>query len=917
MTPTFETTNQREGDESIGFRPVRKGRVTVSKAANGRPGSRASAGRGGENCRESGGGSRSSSMEQDEGSSTELAKTIKPIDRRSVHQICSGQVVLSLSSAVKELVENSVDAKATNIDLRLKDYGVELIEVSDNGCGVEEENFEGLTLKHHTSKIQEFADLTQVETFGFRGEALSSLCALSDVTISTCHSSANVGTRLVFDHNGKIIQKTPYPRPRGTTVSVQQLFYTLPVRHKEFQRNIKKEFAKMVHVLHAYCIIPLGIRLSCTNQVGQGKRQSVVGTGGSCSVKDNLGSVFGQKQLQSLVPFAQLPPSDAVCEEFGLSCSDSLHNLFGISGFISHCTHGVGRSSTDRQFFFINWRPCDLAKVSRLVNEVYHMYNRHQYPFVVLNISVDAGCVDINVTPDKRQIFLQEEKLLLAVLKTSLIGMFDGDVNKLNVRQQPLLDVEGHLIKTRPAEMEKPPPGNQGTPAVSQTRGEEKRAVTVSRLREAFSLRHIAEGKPQGLPSVGPRQQRSVPSSRPADSLCPPVASLGAGSSSPLQGGVSSGDRVEAERDSERGGTSAGSEEGFGTPDVGIRSSSDQAASSPEDRLPQEKMESCENLPDTERRVSDMEGHSDQEGTGYKFRVLPQPTSLANTKRFKKEGIPLDSDTLPALVNAQNMSAAQVDVAVKIQKSVVPLDFSMSSLAQRVKQLHHREQQREGEHSYRKFRAKICPGESQAAEDELRKEISKTMFAEMEVIGQFNLGFIITKLGPDIFIVDQHATDEKYNFEMLQQHTVLQGQRLIIPQTLNLTAVNEAVLIENLEIFRKNGFDFVIDRSAPVTERAKLISLPTSKNWTFGPQDIDELIFMLSDSPGVMCRPSRVRQMFASRACRKSVMIGTALNTSEMKKLITHMGEMDHPWNCPHGRPTMRHIANLDVISPN
>ncbi|XP_063672016.1 putative postmeiotic segregation increased 2-like protein 2 [Pan troglodytes] len=172
--------------------------------------------------------------------STEPAKAIKPIDRKSVHQICSGPVVLSLSTAVKELVENSLDAGATNIDLKLKDYGVDLIEVSDNGCGVEEENFEGLTLKHHTCKIQEFADLTEVETFGFQGEALSSLCALSDVTISTCHASAKVGTRLVFDHDGKIIQKTPYPHPRGTTVSVKQLFSALPVRHKEFQRNIKK-----------------------------------------------------------------------------------------------------------------------------------------------------------------------------------------------------------------------------------------------------------------------------------------------------------------------------------------------------------------------------------------------------------------------------------------------------------------------------------------------------------------------------------------------------------------------------------------------------------------------------------------------------------------------------------------------------
>ncbi|XP_003934288.1 mismatch repair endonuclease PMS2 isoform X1 [Saimiri boliviensis] len=862
-------------------------------------------------------------MERAEGSSTEPAKAIRPIDRKSVHQICSGQVVLSLSTAVKELVENSLDAGATNIDLKLKDYGVDLIEVSDNGCGVEEENFEGLTLKHYTSKIQDFADLTQVETFGFRGEALSSLCALSDVTISTCHVSVKVGTRLVFDHNGKIIQKTPYPRPRGTTVSVQQLFYTLPVRHKEFQRNIKKEYAKMVQVLHAYCIISAGIRISCTNQLGQGKRQPVVCTGGSPSIKENIGSVFGQKQLQSLIPFVQLPPSDSVCEEYGLSCSDSLHNLFYISGFISQCAHGVGRSSTDRQFFFINRRPCDPAKVSRLVNEVYHMYNRNQYPFVVLNISVDAECVDINVTPDKRQILLQEEKLLLAVLKTSLVGMFDSDVNKLNVSQQPLLDIGGNLMKMHAVDLEKPLPEQQDNSPSSRTR-EEKRDMSISRLREAFSLHHTAENKSHSLKTPEPRrsspgQKRGMPSFSTSDAISDrgflgpqkEAASSSEGPSDPA-------DRAEVEKDSGHGSTSVDSE-GFSIPDTGSYHSSECVASSPEDRGSQESVDSREKVPETDNPFSDVDCRLNQEDTGCKFRVLPQPPNLAspNTKRFKKEEILSNSDICLKLVNTQIVSASQVDIAVKIDKKVVPLDFSMSSLTKRIKQFHHKAKQSEGEQNYRKFRAKICPGENQAAEDELRKEISKSMFAEMEIIGQFNLGFIITKLNEDIFIVDQHATDEKYNFEMLQQHTMLQGQRLIAPQTLNLTAVNETILIENLEIFRKNGFDFVIDESAPVTQRAKLISLPTSKNWTFGPQDIDELIFMLSDSPGVMCRPSRVKQMFASRACRKSVMIGTALNPSEMKKLITHMGEMDHPWNCPHGRPTMRHIANLGVISQN
>nr|XP_040134537.1 mismatch repair endonuclease PMS2 [Ictidomys tridecemlineatus] len=708
-------------------------------------------------------------MEGIEGPSKELAKAIKPIDRKSVHQICSGQVVLNLSTAVKELVENSVDAGATNIDLRLKDYGVDLIEVSDNGCGVEEENFEGLALKHHTSKIQEFADLTQVETFGFRGEALSSLCALSDVTISTCHTSAKVGTRLVFDHNGKIVQKTPYPRPRGTSVCVQQLFYTLPVRHKEFQRNIKKEYAKMVQVLHAYCIISAGVRISCTNQVGQGKRQPVVGTSGSSSIKENIGSVFGQKQLQSLIPFVQLPPSDSVCEEYGLSCSDALHNLFYISGFISGCAHGVGRSSTDRQFFFINRRPCDPAKVSRLVNEVYHIYNRHQYPFVVLNISVDSECIDINVTPDKRQILLQEEKLLLAVLKTSLIGMFDSDINKLNVNQQPLLDIEG-----------------------------KKNAVTEYILFRSVQI----------------KQSLLDPSFIPLPDNFQPLVCTAS----------------------------------------------------------------------TNYHILHFEL---QPNISSHLLQLFKPDTVFCRRRETYQRVLRPTQVLPKDHSPRELEHMQT--VLEEEESAVTSVLSVGSM---LSSLH-------------------------AALLLEARPHGKTMFAEMEVLGQFNLGFIITKLKEDIFLVDQHAADEKYNFEMLQQHTVLQAQRLIAPQTLNLTAVNEAVLIENLEIFRKNGFDFVIDEDAPVTERAKLISLPTSKNWTFGPQDIDELIFMLSDSPGVMCRPSRVRQMFASRACRKSVMIGTALNTSEMKKLITHMGEMDHPWNCPHGRPTMRHIANLDVISQN
>ncbi|NXF44454.1 PMS2 endonuclease, partial [Oceanites oceanicus] len=870
-------------------------------------------------------------------SSPQPATAIKPIDRKSVHRICSGQVVLNLGTAVKELVENSLDAGATNIDIKLKDHGAELIEVSDNGGGVEEENFEGLTLKHYTSKIQDFSDLIHVETFGFRGEALSSLCALSDVTIFTCHKSAKVGTRLVFDHNGKITQKTPFPRQQGTTVNIQQLFYTLPVRHKEFQRNIKKEYAKMVQVLQAYCIVSKGVRINCTNQVGQGKKSSVVSTTGSPSLKENIGAVFGQKQLQSLMPFVQLPPNETVCEEYGLNATDVPRNFYSITGFISRCDHGVGRSTTDRQFFFINQRPCDPAKVVKLVNEVYHLYNKHQYPFVVLNICVDSECVDINVTPDKRQILLQEEKLLLAILKTSLTEMFGSDANKLNVNQK-LLDIAGNLKMPLPEETEKPRVEMLPDSETENPSGEGKRRMTLATLRESFSLHQMTESNFRSPKKV--KQQHSSPRQSLDTTLSTiktqkALLSKESESSHKMDSKMSIPSRylrkLEDNADSGFCSTSE-SDAGCSTPEAGSCVNSESVSNPPEEefcsseeQLPNECLKTvgcseksleCDvQVLGTEHQLNQVNDRTNQSKLSQEANTSSSRVKCFKSRSFKCEADDFKAGKCPEMKKTRNYMPS-VDVLVEVKKKTVPLEFSMKVLAEKVKKVIQQQQKSTETQNYRRFKAKISPGENKIAEDELRKEISKEMFAKMEIIGQFNLGFIIAKLNSDLFIIDQHATDEKYNFEMLQQHTVLQGQKLIVPQNLNLTAVNETVLIENLEIFRKNGFDFVINENAPVTQRVKLISLPTSKNWTFGPQDIDELIFMLSDCPGVMCRPSRVRQMFASRACRKSVMIGTALNVQEMRKLITHMGEIEHPWNCPHGRPTMRHVVSLDLISP-
>ncbi|XP_068161340.1 mismatch repair endonuclease PMS2 [Antennarius striatus] len=836
---------------------------------------------------------------------SEPAGAIKAIDKHSVHQICSGQVVLTLATAVKELVENSIDAGATNIDVRLKECGAELVEVSDNGKGVEEANFEGLTLKHHTSKLRDFTDLIHVETFGFRGEALSSLCALSNLCVVTCHESSQVGTKLVFDHKGLLVQKSPHPRQQGSTVSLQQLFYTLPVRHKEFQRNIKKEYAKMIHVLQSYCIISTGVRITCSNQNGQGKRSTVLSTSGSHSMRDNIGAIFGPKQLQSLLPFQQVSPTENILEEYGLHDADLPKQLFSVAGFVSQGDHGVGRSATDRQFFFINNRPCDPLKVTKLVNEVYHMYNRHQYPFVALNIAVASECVDVNVTPDKRQIFLQEEKLLLSILKTSLINMYESGVNKISLNSTSAhnTNLKSDVCRVVPSNE------NPRKPAEDSGTKSPKSSLNLAGLKAAFSNHHSSSMVTKTTNS-GPTQKtlQSFFKGNDKPTICTSNVT------SPLKP-----TRDPAKCSSVQ--KSALDKFRYGTAFSDTESEKESAASNCDLIIPSQNpqhsnhgldspgviSEAIEEMTDNNHAIPE-EGEELTESCSYKDCAMSPDAKRARTE---------NPDLLTGhKSNHSEGSSLKVDAPVCLQRRTVPLQFSLQDLTRRIKRLQDQWAQSAGDVlHYRRFRAKINPGENQTAEDELKKEISKDMFRQMEIIGQFNLGFIITKLNSDIFMIDQHATDEKYNFEMLQQHTVLQGQKLIVPQKLHLTAVSENVLIENIEIFRKNGFEFLVDEEAQVMERVKLVSLPTSKNWTFGPADIEELVFMLSDSPGVMCRPSRVRQMFASRACRKSVMIGTALSVSEMKKLLVHMGEIEHPWNCPHGRPTMRHLANLDIIS--
>ncbi|ACO69396.1 DNA mismatch repair protein-MLH2/PMS1/Pms2 family, partial [Micromonas commoda] len=754
------------------------------------------------------------------------APSIRPIGASSVHRICSGQVVLDLAGAVKELVENALDAGATNIEVRLRDHGQDSVEVVDNGCGVKSDDLAMMTKKYATSKIRRFEDLDALASFGFRGEALSSLCALSDLSVTTRTADSDAGTRVEYDAEGNVRTRGVVARAVGTTVTVQNVFARLPVRRKELARNVKREYGKLLNILQAYALINPETRIVCSHQ-GKGKnapRQTVLNTQGGGSLRAAVATVFGHKT---------------------------------IDGMVSKAAPGCGRGAGDRQFFFVNGRPVDLPKAARVCNETYRQYNQTTsgtpFPCVVLDFRLPTDAYDVNVTPDKRKVLLHGESKVLAGLRGALEKIWSPTAY---------------------------------TYAVAAAGAADGSETTRVRVHDAIGAARdvIAGGPSAATPALPPASAVGVKREREEDDDATVVAPSVDVKREPAE------DRVP------RGTSAAASAwESFGM-NAPRHNTANDATTTANDRVGTGKVgRTRRTFPCTVRQSTRPRRSASSRGPRARLSRTRTTSHRAATHREarvkrRREG------TRGASVNDRATAEGGLGPALN-------------------------------------------EGGDEVATGELERVFRREDFRDMRVVGQFNLGFILCTLGDDLFIVDQHASDEIYNFERLQRTTTLNRQPLLVPKKLELTAAETQTVHRNMPTFLANGFGFCeVDQPPPTVRSLALNSVPFSKGITFGADDVHELIGMLDQgeyalparsqltvglsrqstgTPGSglsvseIVRPSRVRAMLAMRACRSSIMIGKALDAKTMRRVLDNLSDLQAPWNCPHGRPTMRHLADL------
>lgn len=369
-----------------------------------------------------------------------MEQIIRLLPDNIANQIAAGEVVQRPASVVKELMENSLDAGATSVDLLIKDAGKALIQVIDNGSGMSAADARMAFERHATSKIRESADLFNIRTMGFRGEAMASIAAVAQVTMKTRLEGQELGTEVVIE-GSDMKKQQPTTTPQGTIISVKNLFFNVPAR-----RNfLKSNPVETRHVLNEFIRIALAYpefafsfnhngtdiyRLTPTDLPGR------------------IGQLFGDETGEQVFPISEGTPYVTI------------HGVVGAPD--------IARKTRGDQFFFVNKRFIKSHYLHHAVTTAYqNLVNAEQHPFYCIFLEIDPSHIDINIHPTKSEIKFDDERTVYGLLH-SVVKKGLGDFHRA-----PVLDWEDHGMKNLIGKT--PPPIEPKTPTVGQYQRTEKK----------------------------------------------------------------------------------------------------------------------------------------------------------------------------------------------------------------------------------------------------------------------------------------------------------------------------------------------------------------------------------------------------------------------------------------------------------
>ena len=326
---------------------------------------------------------------------------IKELETSLANKIAAGEVVERPSSVVKELLENAIDAQATEINIEVEQSGISAIRVVDNGTGIAQEDLGLVFHRHATSKIVADDDLFHIRTLGFRGEALASISSVAKVTLKTCTDNEN--GHEIYAEDGKIIHEKPAKAKKGTDIQVESLFYNTPARLK-YIKSLYTELGKITDIVNRMAMSHPEIRISL---VSDGKK--LLSTNGSGRTNEVMAEIYGMKVAKDLVHISG-------------DTSD-----YHLEGFVAKPEHS--RSNKHYISIFINGRYIKNFVLNKAILEGYHtLLTIGRFPICYINIQMDPILVDVNVHPTKLEVRLSKEDQLYDLIVTKIREAFKDKI---------------------------------------------------------------------------------------------------------------------------------------------------------------------------------------------------------------------------------------------------------------------------------------------------------------------------------------------------------------------------------------------------------------------------------------------------------------------------------------------------------
>lgn len=804
------------------------------------------------------------------------------LDELTINKIAAGEVIERPASVIKEMVENSIDAGATNITVEIKNGGISYIKVTDNGKGIAQDDLEIAFERHATSKIRTADDLSLVTSMGFRGEALASISAISKVEMISKTATQETGYRIVVE-GGDVLEKEEIGCQTGTSITVRNLFYNTPVRYK----FLKKDYTESGYIEDAITRIALVNPTIAIKLINTGK--TVIQTNGNGDLKSVIYNIYGKDVAN------------------GIADLNYQYEDITISGVIGKPE--IARSNRSNQLFFVNKRYIKDKTLTAATEQAYKgLIPIGKFGFVILNIEMNPAKVDVNVHPAKLEVRFEEENKIFQSIYHAIKDTLLKNELVVSTGSAREVSFEERLKNIREAKKENTNNGLFGFRKQNEkkieTYTEEESNIKTNTIEEISEEPKVEKATTQNeLPKLGApidtsdvlkqlkEMKEKIVKELEEKNIKPAIELQEEGTEYKLeaQEEPKQENKIAEEKQEEQEALDLVEEE---LPETSQDTKKEEQQEELENSDPKEeqdkpKEENEINQSETIEEPENEKEETNQEKAEEVIETIDDPEIQKEFEEIKQKMQDLNDNPQVVTKNFNEMYAKMF--------GRLPIETE--------KELEEKEKEEE---------------QKTSAVDLIKDNIS--VFDNIEhvqkpsyqFVGVVFKTYIILEIDKEMYILDQHAAHERIMYEKVKKNYYntqnKDSQMLLLPDIITLSHKEMAIAKENMAMFEQAGFS--LEEFGENT--VKLNGVPT----VCVELNTKELFLETLDEINTVARTAKQEKeekFIATVACKAAVKANMALDKKEVESLMDKLLELPNPFTCPHGRPTVIKMTKYDI----